>query len=30
MGPMDAADGMPTLPCPSCGACKNPVKGGKK
>jgi len=25
MGSMDAEDGMPTLPCPECGACKNPI-----
>ena len=26
MGPMDAADGFPTLPCPECGADANPKK----
>ena len=24
MGPMDAGDGMPTQPCPDCGANANP------
>ena len=26
MGPIDARDGMPTIPCPQCGANANPVK----
>lgn len=26
MGPMDASDGMPTYPCPECGANANPVE----
>ena len=26
MGPMDASDGMPTYPCPECGANANPCK----
>jgi hypothetical protein len=26
VGPMDAHDGVPTLPCPECGACANPIK----
>ena len=26
MGPMDASDGVPTMPCPKCGANPNPVK----
>jgi hypothetical protein len=26
MGPMDASDGMPTIPCPECGANPNPIK----
>jgi hypothetical protein len=26
MGPMDAADGMPTIKCPECGANKNPAR----
>jgi hypothetical protein len=25
MGPMDAADGYPTTPCPECGANPNPM-----
>jgi len=28
MGPIDAADGYPTIPCPECGASSNPVKPG--
>jgi hypothetical protein len=30
MGPMDACDGVPTLPCPECGADANPKKKMKK
>lgn len=26
MGRIDASDGMPTIPCPECGANANPVK----
>lgn len=26
MGPMDAEDGVPTIPCPECGANANPTK----
>lgn len=26
MGPMDAAGGVPTLPCPECGANRNPPR----
>jgi len=26
MGPMDAHDGIPTKPCPECGANHNPVE----
>lgn len=26
IGYLDAQDGMPTLPCPVCGANKNPIK----
>ena len=26
MGPLDAQDGMPTIPCPECGANANPQK----
>jgi len=26
MGPMDAADGMPTIACPTCGSNANPFK----
>ena len=26
VGPIDASDGYPTIPCPECGANKNPVK----
>lgn len=26
MGPIDASDGMPTTPCPECGANANPIK----
>lgn len=26
MGPMDASGGLPTLPCPECGANANPVE----
>jgi len=29
MGPMDAADGMGTIPCPECGASANPIKRKK-
>ena len=25
VGPMDAEDGTPTLPCPECGANTNPI-----
>ena len=25
MGPIDALDGLPTIPCPECGANANPV-----
>jgi hypothetical protein len=25
VGPMDAEDGTPTLPCPECGANPNPI-----
>ena len=28
MGPIDAGDGMPTIPCPECGANANPRKKG--
>jgi hypothetical protein len=27
MGPIDAMDGLPTIPCPECGANANPVEG---
>ena len=30
MGVMDAMDGIPTLPCPECGACANPIDGGDR
>lgn len=30
MGRMDASDGMPTIPCPECGANANPLKITKK
>lgn len=26
MGPMDASDKMPTIPCPECGANANPLR----
>jgi hypothetical protein len=26
MGPVDASDGMPTIPCPECGANANPIE----
>lgn len=26
MGELDARDGLPTKPCPECGANKNPIK----
>jgi len=26
MGPMDAREGTPTIPCPECGANANPTK----
>ena len=26
MGPIDAMDGLPTIPCPECGANANPVE----
>ena len=30
MGPMDAADGMPTLECPECKSNANPYKNERK
>jgi len=30
MGPMDAADGIPTRTCPECGASTNPKRGSRK
>ena len=30
MGPIDAGDGMPTIPCPTCGANANPIKKVRK
>lgn len=30
MGPMDAEDGLPTKPCPECGADKNPAPDSKR
>jgi hypothetical protein len=30
MGPLDAADGVPTIPCPECGANTNPIESGRK
>lgn len=30
MGPMDAADGLPTRPCPECGANRNNTHGTKR
>jgi hypothetical protein len=26
MGPIDASGGLPTIPCPECGANANPIK----
>ena len=30
MGPLDAGDGFPTIPCPECGANKNPIEEGEE
>ena len=29
MGPVDASEGLPTIPCPECGANANPQKEQK-
>ncbi len=30
MGPMDASDGYPTIPCKNCGSDANPIEKWKK
>ena len=30
MGPIDASDGIPTIPCPKCKANANPIKKRKE